>query len=114
MKENIYVSINMKATGRRIKELRKARQLTVEELSEYFHTSPQAIYKWQSGKTLPTLDNMMVLGRLLQTKIEDIVVLGDDESFFYVLNNTVLTYMKAMQNLTKYTRLKQYNIYTFE
>lgn len=84
MKEFSYVPIDMTATGRRIKELRKARQLTVEQLSEYFHTSPQAIYKWQSGKTLPTLDNMMVLGRIFQAKIEDIVILEDDESSFHI------------------------------
>ncbi|HKM34241.1 MAG TPA: helix-turn-helix transcriptional regulator [Lachnospiraceae bacterium] len=84
MKEFYYVSIDMAATGRKIKELRKARQLTVEQLSEYFDTSPQAIYKWQSGKTLPTLDNMMVLGRIFQIRIEDIVILEDDKSSFHI------------------------------
>lgn len=85
MKELIFIPIDMAATGRKIKELRKARKLTVEQLSEYFDTSPQAIYKWQSGKTLPSLDNMMALGRILETSIEDIVVLEDDMSSFHVV-----------------------------
>ena len=36
--------------------------------------TPQAIYKWQRGKALPTLDNMTVLARVMNVSIEEILI----------------------------------------
>ncbi|MBQ9425742.1 MAG: helix-turn-helix transcriptional regulator [Erysipelotrichaceae bacterium] len=36
--------------------------------------TPQAIFKWQRGETMPTLDNIVVLSELFNTAIEEIVV----------------------------------------
>ena len=74
-----YATINFVATGQRIKELRIARLITVDELAEFmgFELS-RAIYKWQAGHSLPSLDNLFALSRVLHTTIEDILV-GDDE-----------------------------------
>lgn len=74
-----YPVINMAATGRRIRELRQARGITVRELSEYMgFTEPQAVYKWQRGDSLPTVDNLWALSRILGTTMEDILI-GDDK-----------------------------------
>ena len=35
---------------------------------------PQAIYKWQKGKSLPTVDNLYALAALLQVTVDDILV----------------------------------------
>ena len=40
--------------------------------------NPQAIYKWLSGRSLPSLDNFVILSRLLNTSIEDILVIDED------------------------------------
>lgn len=40
--------------------------------------NPQAIYKWISGRSLPSLDNFVILSRLLHTSIEDILVVDGD------------------------------------
>lgn len=74
-----YPTINVVATGARIKKLRKEKGIKVIELSEFMGFSePQAIYKWQRGETLPSVDNLFALSRILETSIEDILV-GDDE-----------------------------------
>ena len=39
---------------------------------------PQAVYKWLSGRSLPTLDNFIILSKLLNTSIEDILVIDGD------------------------------------
>ena len=79
MVETAYPVINMRETGRRICELRKERGITVRMLCEYMgFTEPQAIYKWQRGDSLPTVDNLFALSRILGTSIEDILI-GDDE-----------------------------------
>ena len=40
--------------------------------------TPQAIYKWQRGDTLPTVDNLAVLAALFGVKIDDILVYQED------------------------------------
>ena len=66
--------IDMAATGRNIEALRRKAGLSVRELQEIFaFSTPQAIYKWQRGEALPTLDNMVILARVLQTSMDEII-----------------------------------------
>lgn len=63
------------ATGENIVRLRKDRGLTVRDLQNWFgFEEPQAIYKWQKGKSLPTVDNLYALGALLDVPMEQILV----------------------------------------
>ena len=72
---DVLPSIDMAATGDNIIRLRRRNGLTVQDLQNVFgFSTPQAIYKWQRGTALPTLDNMAVLSRLLAVSIEDILV----------------------------------------
>lgn len=67
--------IDLVATGENILRLRKARGLSVRDLQEWFgFEEPQAIYKWQRGKSLPTVDNLYALGALLNVPMEEILV----------------------------------------
>ena len=67
--------IDMTATGNRIKSLRIASGMSVKDLQDIFgFTNPQAIYKWQQGQALPTIDNMAVLAAVFSVKIDDIIV----------------------------------------
>lgn len=55
-------TINLARTGTNIVMLRKAAGLTVHDLQMAFgFNSPQAIYKWQNGTALPTVDNLSPL-----------------------------------------------------
>jgi len=70
-----YPTLDMIATGNKIKELRIKHKLRVEDISEYMgFESTQAVYKWQSGKSLPTVDNLFALSRLFEVNIEEILV----------------------------------------
>ena len=52
----VFPVIDPVATGENIVRLRKARGLTVRDLQEWCgFEEPQAIYKWQRGKSLPTV-----------------------------------------------------------
>lgn len=71
----MFPVIDLVATGENIVRLRKDRGLTVRDLQKWFgFEEPQAIYKWQKGKSLPTVDNLYALGALLDVSIEDILV----------------------------------------
>ena len=71
----VFPTINLTRTGANIIRLRKAAGLTVHDLQMVFgFNSPQAIYKWQNGTALPTVDNLIVLAALLQVRIDDILI----------------------------------------
>ena len=71
-------TIDLALTGANILKLRKAAGLTVRDLQAVFgFSTPQAIYKWQSGLTLPTVDNLLVLAALFHVRIDDILVTRD-------------------------------------
>ena len=67
--------IDMVRTGQNIGRLRKQAGLSVKDLQDIFgFATPQAIYKWQQGAALPTIDNLVVLAAVLQVRLEDILV----------------------------------------
>lgn len=71
-------AIDMAKTGQNIVTLRKKANLSVKDLQDAFgFGTPQAIYKWQQGIALPTIDNLVVLAALLGVKIDDILVVDD-------------------------------------
>lgn len=67
--------INMTLTGQNIRSIRRQRGLTVQDLQQIFgFATPQAIYKWQRGDALPTVDNLVVLSAVLGVPVEGILV----------------------------------------
>ena len=49
--------------------------MSVRDLQDVFgFATPQAIYKWQHGTAMPTLDNLVVLAAVLGVAMDDIIV----------------------------------------
>ena len=72
--------INLTATGNNITRLRINAGLTVKDLQDIFgFSTPQAIYKWQRGTALPTVDNLVVLAAVFGVKIDDILIFQNDD-----------------------------------
>lgn len=70
--------INMEKTGENITKLRMESGLSVRELQKIFgFATPQAIYKWQRGVVLPTVDNLVILADVFNVHIEEILVIED-------------------------------------
>ncbi len=68
-------AINMVATGQRISDLRTAAGMSVKDLQDVFgFGTPNAVYKWQRGLALPTIDNLVVLSAVFGVMIDDIIV----------------------------------------
>ncbi|WP_300791626.1 helix-turn-helix transcriptional regulator [uncultured Acetatifactor sp.] len=69
------LTIDMIRTGQNIARLRKQAGLSVRDLQDIFgFATPQAIYKWQQGVALPTIDNLVVLAAVQQVRMDDILV----------------------------------------
>ena len=72
--EPMYLSIQQKETGKQIKKLLMENGYTVKDVQNAMgFENPQAIYKWQNGTALPTVDNLVVLAALLGVRIDDIL-----------------------------------------
>ena len=66
--------IDMTATGMNITHMRRSAGMSVKDLQEIFgFSTPQAIYKWQRGVALPTVDNLAVLAAVFDVRIDDIL-----------------------------------------
>jgi transcriptional regulator with XRE-family HTH domain len=75
----VMPAIDMVATGKNIARLREAAGLTVKDLQDIFgFATPQAIYKWQHGAAMPTIDNLVVLAAVLAVTMDEIIVIDAD------------------------------------
>lgn len=88
-----YPVIDLKATGKRIKELRLRNNLSVEDVSHYMgFESIQAVYKWQRGESLPSIDSLYALSKLFRIPMDEILIGNKEEDMspllpFYANNN---------------------------
>ena len=72
-------TINMAAPGMNIIRLRKNAGLSVRDLADIFgFATPQAVYKWQNGVAMPTLDNLVVLAAIFNVTMDQIIVVDTD------------------------------------
>ncbi len=66
--------VDMAQTGHNIQSLRQQHGITVRELQEMLgFATPQAIYNWQHGVSLPTVDNLVALASIFDVPVETIL-----------------------------------------
>ncbi len=66
-------------TGKKIRKLMNRYGVTVREVQEEMELeSPQAVYKWLNGRAIPSTENLLILGKLLNVPMEDMLVLEQD------------------------------------
>ena len=71
--------IDLKATGQNIELLRKSAGVSVRDIQDVMgFANPQAVYKWQKGVCLPTIDNLVILAAVLDVTIDEILVYDED------------------------------------
>ncbi len=66
------------ASGERMKEIRKQRNISVKQVKEYMgFESTQAVYKWEAGKCYPQADNLVALAILYNVSPMELLVEED-------------------------------------
>ena len=71
----MYPTIDMKATGIRIRQLMDERRLTVKDIRRYLNlASVQSIYHWLNGQSMPTIDNLYALSALFGLPMDSIII----------------------------------------
>ncbi|MDR3071917.1 MAG: helix-turn-helix domain-containing protein [Clostridiales Family XIII bacterium] len=75
MIDMIFPVLDIRATGRNIDRLRRTCGYTVKELQTFLGLAgPQAIYQWQWGRHLPSVDHLYAISTLFGVPIEQIIV----------------------------------------
>lgn len=68
--------INFDATGKQLKRIRKEHNFSVQDIQHQIGLiSAQAIYKWERGQALPSLDNIVILAKLYEVTLDDLLVI---------------------------------------
>ena len=102
--ETAFPVIDLAETGHRIERRRRQAGLSVRDLQTYFGFEyPQAIYKWQHGECLPTVDNLLALARLLQVPMEDLLVY-EDQGVSHILCRNLNHRFNDKQSFSGYHR----------
>ena len=69
------------ASGRRMRDIRKARKISVRQVMEYMgFESTQAVYKWEAGRCYPQADNLLALAKLYNVSPMELLVEEDSVS----------------------------------
>ena len=59
--------------GENLKEIRKIKKISQEELAEKLGVSRQSISKWETGENYPTMNNIICLCDIFKCKMNDLV-----------------------------------------
>ncbi len=71
----IHPVINLVKTGQNIKTMRVEKGMSVQKLADFMEfEAVQAVYNWQSGKTLPSIENLKILSELFNKPMDEILI----------------------------------------
>ena len=67
--------VDQVAVGKKLRCLRKKRGITQDGMGNFFGISRQAISSWESGKSLPDIDNLIALARFFNVSLDYLLIL---------------------------------------
>ena len=127
--------MNQQKIGIFLKELRKEKQNTQEQLAEYLNVSNRSVSRWETGNNLPDLDILIQLSKYydvqlieilegekmkeekhLETTVQKVAEYGNEEklkltrlmNFFFILG-VVSNLIYLILTMLDYTSIELYN-----
>ena len=96
--------------GERIQTHRKRLTMSQEELGQKLLVSRQTVSLWEKDQTVPTIDNLIRLGKIFGVSVDDILGLVDAEQGVGVLPNETYRWRFDKEELREIHRLQRKNI----
>lgn len=75
-----FWSLVLADLGRNLREIRKQRQLTQQQLAELLDVQQRVISRWETGVAKPHLNHIVHLAKVLEVSLDRLVFGDDDES----------------------------------
>lgn len=80
--QRVDISINMEKTGANIRKLIKASGYSVKDIMAITGISTeQAVYKWYRGESIPALETQLILCKVLDLDITELLVIDGEFDF---------------------------------
>ncbi len=99
-----YPAIDMYGTGQNIKRIMRLKGLTVKDIQNFLELgTPQSIYHWFDGRSLPSVDNLYALSELFQLPMD--VLLKGNRKYEYRLSGDTL-YQRVIVYYEKFMQLQ--------
>lgn len=95
-----YPDVDLTRTGAMLKDQIQSAGYTVKDIQQYLMLScPQPIYRWYSGKILPSVNHLYAISRLLGVHMEELIVartLSATAEKFFACEKRMLAYWKVL------------------
>lgn len=62
------------ATGRKIHDMRVAAGMTIQDVQNACGVTATSVCNWQKGKSMPSLDNLVILSSIWNVSLDSLVV----------------------------------------
>jgi transcriptional regulator with XRE-family HTH domain len=98
--------MNQKKTGEFLKQLRKEKGLTQEQLAEKFFVSGRTVSRWETGSNMPDLSILVELADFYEVDIREII---DGERKSETMNNETTNTLKKVAEYTAEEKKKLKN-----
>ena len=64
--------------GSQLKKFRESKSFSQEDVARKVGVTRQAVYKWESNKSYPDIDNLILLSELYEVTIDELIKGSDD------------------------------------
>jgi len=89
--------MNQKKTGEFLKQLRKEKNMTQEQLAEKFYVSGRTVSRWETGNNMPDLGMLVELADFYDVDIRELI---DGERKSETMNNETKDTLKKVAEYT--------------
>jgi len=94
--------MNLIKIGTAIAEARKAAGITQEQLANQINVSAQAVSKWENGRNLPDLENLLLIAEVTNVPYSNILVLDEKKG----VSTEMFFRNRLFQEDNMFTRMK--------
>ena len=70
VKKKTYKDFKMKIFGKRLREVRKSKKITQQELADRLGIKRNTYSDWENGKTEPSFENLIKLADLFEVSLD--------------------------------------------
>ena len=96
--------MNQQRIGEFLKQLRKDKGLTQEQLAEHFYVSSRTVSRWETGSNMPDVDMLIELANFYDVDIREII---DGERKSENMNNETTDTLKKVAEYSNKFLIKQ-------
>lgn len=96
--------------GKRVRDLRKSRGMTQQELGDLINVTKVSICCYENGTRMPTIDTLLELGKVFGVSIDyflghDQVVSNKENGYFYLAQEEIKILEELRKHETLYDKL---------